>query len=46
MDWYETVATAIRSREAVGVATVVAGPRALGAKCWSSLMAGGRATLA
>jgi xanthine dehydrogenase accessory factor len=32
MDWYERVAAAIRSREAIGVATVVAGPRALGAK--------------
>jgi xanthine dehydrogenase accessory factor len=32
MDWYERVAGAIRAREAVGVATVVAGPRALGAK--------------
>ena len=32
MDWYEKVAGAIRAQEAVGVATVVAGPRALGAK--------------
>lgn len=32
MEWYGRVAEAIRARQAVGVATVVAGPRALGAK--------------